>query len=87
MPVSRWAIVQHSGGLGFEMGLEEAAVTTVSEIAGVEQAGGRVFETYSEASDYCMTEQYPPSVIGLYPRAPGSFSSRMVGNRRVYIPL
>jgi hypothetical protein len=85
----KWTIVQHSGyshgdNPQFAQGLEEAGVDKASDIARVEKAGGLLFASYMEASDFAEAEMYR-DVSGLIPRAPGKFARTKIGGRRVYI--
>jgi hypothetical protein len=58
----------------------------VSQAARIKKEGGRVFDTYTLAENYCHAEMYPPEVEGLIPRAPGHFSPKKVNGLRIYIP-
>lgn len=86
-----YTVVQHTGfGRGrnkqFMLGLESANADRKGIAEKIQKAGGVLFDTYMEAEDYCMTEQYPATYNGIIPRAPGSFSNVVVDGRRVYIP-
>lgn len=81
-----YTLVQHSGGAGFERAVEEVAVSTVSEQACIQRAGGVLLRTYQEASDAAEAANYPPGVEGIIPQARGAFSNRLVKGLRLYVP-
>jgi hypothetical protein len=91
MAVTKWTLVQHSGYVsggkpGFARAVEEGAIDRAGVEAKVAAAGGLVFDSYNEAAAAAETENYPPDVVGLYPRVRGSFGTIEVGGRRLYIP-
>ena len=87
----QWTVVQHYGfgygdKEGFKQGLEERHVETVGMFNKIRKAGGLLFNTYKEASDYAFNEMYPKSVSGMYPNAPGKFTRFKLDELRVYLP-
>ena len=87
-----WTIVQHSGfgyagKPGFKKGLEIRAINTEAQSDKVFKANGVLFDNYLAADDYCEEEGYPTGVTGMYPRAPGSFSTKKIDGLYIYIPL
>lgn len=73
----KYTLVQHTGytvtdHADFEHAVEERAVTP-PVARRIQEAGGLVFDTYSEAVDAGEAENYPPGVTGLVPRARGGF--------------
>lgn len=86
----KWTVVQHSAWAAnrdpqFKHALESASIS--AEVAEkVTEAGGLVFDDYTEAEDYAEREQYPPQVTGLIGHAPGTFASMQVGGRALYVP-
>lgn len=87
--MAKWTVVQHSGHRkpGFGKGLEEAQITRKGQAEKITAAGGLVFDDYKSASRFCDNEQYQPDNQGLYPRAPGSFSTIEIDGRALYIPV
>lgn len=88
-----WVIVQHSGcgygeKPGFKQGLELRSVDTKTAKMRVLNAGGLLFNTYMEASNFCDDESYPNAkdYDGLYPRAPGTFSRHKIDDLKIYLP-
>lgn len=89
--VDLWTVVQHSGygyagKEGFARAVETRSVRTLTEKRLVESAGGLLFGTYVEASNFADNANYPEDA-GLYPRVRGSFSEKKVDGLRVYIPV
>lgn len=92
--ISYHTVVQHSGygynGDGtFRKGLESRSITTAAARDRVLHAGGVLFDTYTQAEDYCMEEMYrtaPPGAFTLVPEAPGVFSTREVDGLCIYVP-
>jgi hypothetical protein len=89
--VIAYTIVRHSGTTTghteFKQGLEEVALHRQSQVDKVKQLGGILFDTYSEARDWAMKEQYPEDYSGLIPKAPGSFTrSFTVHDLPLYLP-
>lgn len=84
----KYTLVQHSGSHkpGFTHAVEEAAIDNARQEAKITLAGGLVFESYDAAAKACETENYPPEVSGLYPRARGGFAAMELGGRKLYIP-
>jgi hypothetical protein len=87
----KYTAVMHSAGAyagdpQFTSALEEAAVSTHAEMRKVKKAGGVLFDTYTEAADFCETENYPPGIEGLIPHVPGTFGKLTLEGRRVYLP-
>lgn len=82
-----WTLVRHSGHtkIGFERAVEEAAVTRAGDVEKIREAGGFVFDSYQDAAEAAMFENYPPEVTGLYPRARGEFRQMQIGGRRLYV--
>ena len=86
----KYTLVQHSGfvvggKLSFENAVELRSLYSF-EARQVEEAGGLLFETYSEASEAELRENYPPEVPGLIPRVSGGFSNKKVQGQAIYIP-
>lgn len=90
MTLPSYTVVLHSaagykGDPTFAAGLETRGVTR-AQAAKVAKAGGVVFPSYGMAEDYAMAEQYPPTVAGLIPAAPGKFSTVKIDGLPVYVP-
>lgn len=86
----KYTIVQHSGfGYGGKVslrhGLEERQIRTEAKLKRVRNAGGVVFDSYREAYEYAFKEQYR-NTRGMYPNAPGPFSTVKIDELRLYIP-
>lgn len=86
----KWTLVQHSGFTyggkpGFRRGVELVSVTA-RDAARITNAGGKLYETYSDGRDAEMGENYPPGVDGLYPQVRGTFSRTKLNGSPVYIP-
>ena len=86
-----WTAVRHSGAgyggnLGFMQGLEERIVLTEAQRDRIKKVGGVLFSTYKEIADYCEKEQYPPTVVNVYPKAPGMFSKHKIDGLNIYVP-
>jgi hypothetical protein len=86
-----YAIVQHSA-FGykqddrFKSGLELRGVTE-QQARPILRVGGVVFSSYKEANEYIMAEQYPATVAGMIPKAPGRFHQHIkLDDLAVYIP-
>ena len=86
-----FTLVQHSGfGVAgkpqFRHAVEEARLSTQAEVNRVRKAGGLILDDYAQASDRAELENYPPSVMGLVPRASGSFARATINGLRIYLP-
>jgi hypothetical protein len=86
-----YTLVQHSGyayagNPQFIRAVELRSLNTAAEVRKVEKEGGRIFETYGEASDAEYSENYPQEVQGLTPRVQGNFSSKKIEGQRIYVP-
>tara|TARA_E500000331_G_scaffold348871_1_gene391141 strand:- start:446 stop:715 length:270 start_codon:yes stop_codon:yes gene_type:complete len=84
-----YTLVQHSGWAAagkesFRNAVELSSIMHVT-IEQIEEAGGLIFETYSEASDREFQENYPPEVRGLTPRVNGTFSDLKISGQKIYI--
>lgn len=82
MASPKYTLVQHSaaahGGDGtFSLAVELRSVFG-KQVADVAKAGGLIFNSYTEAAEAEVDENYPPDVVGLTPRVGGSFSSVLV---------
>lgn len=83
-----YTVVQHSAfpkNPQFEQGLESAYISD-GKIRKVLNAGGLVFSSYMAAEDYAEAEMYPKEYGGLIPSARGTFSTKTIDRRRIYIP-
>ena len=89
---TKFTIVQHSamaykGDTDFRHGLEEYFIRTKREENKVLKAGGIIFDSYIEASDFCMKAMYPNESDGLIPEAKGIFSESDLNGLKIYIPI
>lgn len=88
-----YTVVQHSGYVfgrkpEFKQGLEAAWISDKVQIKKVQELGGRLFDSYVEAENYCQDEMYPPHIkTFLTPRAQGRFSTWGIEGLGLYIPL
>jgi len=85
-----YTLVQHSAFVGkndslFRHGVELQRITK-QQIGKVQNAGGLIFNTYTEADDKEHSENYPHDCIGLYPSANGTFSKKKIDGSPIYIP-
>ena len=84
-----YTLVQHSGwaAAGKESFRNAVELTSIAHVTPEEiiSVGGLVFETYSEASDREFEENFPPEVVGIVPRARGTFSDLKVSGQKIYI--
>lgn len=90
--MDKWTLVQHSGfgyanNPEFQQAVETRSLSNAREIKRVNDAGGMVFDSYSDASDREFEENYPPEVQGLVPKCRGLFSEKKIDELRVYIPV
>lgn len=88
--VQKWTLVQHSG-FGYSKKPAFQMAVEIREIEGrsverVTKAGGVVFDSYDDAIVSEDMENYPPGVVGLAPRARGTFSNREVDGLAIYKP-
>jgi hypothetical protein len=89
--VTFYAIVQHSGYAWgedptFAKAVEQIGVST-KQAEAVVALGGRVFDNYMDADRFAEAENYPPTVFGLIPAAPGTFTDAKVNDLPVYKPV
>jgi hypothetical protein len=77
---SAWSIAQKPE---FERAVELRELTA-KQVGAVAKVGGLIFNSYDEADDRETAENYPPDVVGLIPRAAGTF--RVVAGLDVYLP-
>ena len=85
-----YTLVQHSGfvvagKMDFKYAVELRSLGGTSAET-ILEAGGLIFETYTEASRAEFNENYPPDVHGLIPRVLGSFSEIKAQGQKIYIP-
>ncbi|MHA2021188.1 MAG: hypothetical protein ACW96N_05700 [Candidatus Thorarchaeota archaeon] len=85
-----FTLVQHSAftanhDLRFEYAVE---LTSVQYPAAkrVIDVGGVLVNDYATANHLEHEANYPPEVMGLYPKVPGAFSKKRVKRSRIYIP-
>lgn len=89
----RWTLVQHSGfgyngDSTFERGLEVRQIRNPVDIKLVENSGGVLFESYSEADSVAEDWMYPDDGnSSLVPAAMGEFSDQKIDGLRIYIPV
>jgi len=88
--VAVFTLVQHSGWTSagkwdFKNAVELRTLSGTSAES-IREAGGLIFDTYSEASDAEFNENYPPVLKGMIPRVNGSFSNKEVQGQKIYIP-
>lgn len=86
-----WTLVQHSAygyneNRVFENAVEERHLSLDSEVEKVKSSGGMLFDSYTEAADAAESENYPPEVTGITPRARGSFARKQIDGLRIYVP-
>lgn len=86
-----WTVVQHSGygysaKPGFEHAVETRHISTQAERHRVEGAGGVIFDTCMAAEDFAEAANYPAGNPGIYPRAKGTFSDKLIDGLLIYIP-
>ena len=87
----KYTAVQHSGyGYAgkpeFKYGLEVRKIDTEAALNRVESCQGIIFDSWSEADDFCTEEPYPEDYEGLVPQAPGGFAFEQIDGLRVYVP-
>lgn len=86
-----YTIVQHSGaGYGdktkFNKGLETRMLRSVGEYNLVTRVKGKLFNNYNQAEEYAEEEMYKHCPEGIYPCAPGTFSTKTIDDLKIYIP-
>ena len=85
-----FTLVQHSGcGYGgkpeFARSVEIRHLDKKQERV-VRKVGGMIIPDHAMASELEEHVNYPPEVMGLYPRCRGVFSSREVDKLSIYVP-
>ena len=86
---TKYTLVQHSGighDEGFAQAVQEQSIIKKSQAEDILEEGGLVFDSYEEASEAAIKENYPDEVKGLYPKVRGHFSTTLVGGYKLYIP-
>lgn len=91
MAPTKYTLVQHSaaaygGDETFSRAVELHSIFG-KQVAQVAEAGGLIFNSYTEAAKAEEEENYPPDVEGLTPRVAGSFSTVQVDGQPVYLPV
>ena len=87
---TRWTAVQHSG-MGYKgdtawaKALEARQLNTLTEQQVVLKAGGKLFDSWKEAEDYCEEQNYGTGE-SIYCNVPGTFSDQMIDGLKIYIP-
>jgi hypothetical protein len=91
--VDRWTLVQHSAfgyqkKPGWDKGVEMCQIMFERELLDVTNEGGMIFESYEDADDAEMKENYPEGTGKsiMYPCVNGTFSDKMIDGLRIYIP-
>lgn len=81
----KYTLINHSG---LPFAVELAAVNTTGQLQRVNDAGGVIFDTYSEASDAEEQYNYPPQVTGLHPNCTlvGRFSNKRIQGGAIFVP-
>lgn len=88
----QWTLVQHSGygyagKPGFKQGLEPRSVTRKVQADLVRREGGLLFDNYMEANEMAHNLQYPEGYDGMYPMFRGTFSTHVIDDLKIAIPL
>ena len=89
----KYVIVQHSGygykgDPQFRKGLEYRTVSNKAFINRITKAGGLVFDTHKEATDFESSAPYPKGYDGLIPIAQGTFHPTIqVDGLAIYLPV
>lgn len=93
LKVERWTLVQHSAygyqeKPGWEKAVETKMISTGKELVDVTNEGGLVLESYNEADEREMQENYPDlaGAALTYPRVKGTFSNKTLDGLRIYVP-
>lgn len=87
---TQFTIVQHSacgyrGDPLWSRAVETRTVNTASEARKVNAAGGMLFDTYHEAAIF--EDRINTDGPGMYPAVKGAFSTEMIDDLRIYIPV
>lgn len=84
----KYTLIQHTGySVGgnpqFKNAVEERSVTP-AEARRVKRAGGCLFDSYTKAHEAAQAENYPPDVVGLIPKARGTFLTHKLDGIPLY---
>ena len=73
----------YSGKPGSEHAAETRHISTQTEWHRAEGADGVIFGTCMAAEDFAEAANYPAGTPGIYPRAKGTFSDKLIDGLRI----